>query len=181
MEASFKTRFFFVMLVTGALAVAQGEVQKAVGKASDKPTAGGDVLMKCFYTPAADAQSSSLPTYPVGFKFSLMRNNKNQISVDSFSLNDTNQPIKQIGHAELTGGEAIVSASSTASALLSNLQLSPDSPFEFAISYLSDSRVDGVGTRFPAIVDDVTLFTGESFTALNVQCKMAPEKVATLP
>jgi hypothetical protein len=176
METGFAARIFFVMLVTGAMAVAQGAVQEVIGKAGVKPGGDADVLMKCFYVPAADAQSSSPPTYPVGFKFSLMRNNDNQISVDTYSLNEQNQPIKQIGHAELIGGASTVSTATKASALLANLQLSEDSPFDFAITYSNTATVDSPGTRFTAVVDAITTFTGESFANVSVQCRVAPEK-----
>lgn len=181
METSFKTRIFFMLLVTGALAAAQGAVQNVVGKVGEKPGGDTDVLMKCFYVPAADAQSSSLPTYPVGFKFSLMRNNDNQISVDTYSLNEQNQPIKQIGHAELISGTSTVSTATKASALLANLQLSEDSPFDFAITYSSNATISSAGSRFTAVIDAITTFTGETFTSVSVQCRVAPEKTAATP
>jgi hypothetical protein len=178
METGFAARIFFVMLVTGAMAVAQGAVQEVIGKVGVKPGGDADVLMKCFYVPAADAQSSSLPTYPVGFKFSLMRNNDNQISVDTYSLNEQTQPIKQIGHAELIGGASTVSTATKASALLANLQLSENSPFDFAITYSNSATISSPGARFTAVVDAVTTFSDENFTSIPVQCRVAPEKTA---
>lgn len=166
MDVSLTRKVLLMLTATCALSALAQEAKKA------EPLGDPNVLMKCIYTPAADSQSSSLPTYSVGFKFSLLRNLENQIAVDAYTLNDKSQPIKQIGHAELIGSASTVSTATKASEILSILQLSEDSPFDFAISFASATTASE--TPLSAVIDVVTVFTGETFTSLPVQCKLAP-------
>lgn len=137
-----------------------------------QPAGEGNEVLKCIYTPAADAQSSSLPTVKVGFKFLLQRNNSNHLAADTYTLNDSNQPIKQIGHAELTSSVTEISSTTKASDLISGLTLAEDSPFEFGIT-LSSTTADSNG-RLSATVNTVTTFTGQNYTEVPVSCKLAP-------
>ncbi|UYL07461.1 hypothetical protein B9G69_010435 [Bdellovibrio sp. SKB1291214] len=137
-----------------------------------QPAGEANEVLKCIYTPAADTQSSSLPTVKVGFKFLLQRNNSNHLAADTYTLNDSNQPIKQIGHAELATSVTEISATTKASDLISGLTLAEDSPFEFGITF-SSTAADSNG-RLSATVNTVTTFAGQTYTEIPVSCKLAP-------
>jgi hypothetical protein len=156
-------------LVSMAAAAAIGAQEQQPPR---QPAGEGNEVLKCIYTPAADTQSSSLPTVKVGFKFLLQRNNSNHIAADGYTLNDSNQPIKQISHAELAGSVTEITASTKASDLISGLALAEDSPFEFAIT-LGSTAADSNG-RLSASVNTVTTFTGQTYTDVPVSCKLAP-------
>ena len=136
---------------------------------------GGDEVLRCIYTPQADAQSSSLPTTRIGFKFSVERNNNNEIAADMYTLNDSSQPIKQIGHAELQSPITEITATTKAADFLKGISLAEDSPFDFAmtLSGLDSSSQEG---RFNATVETATTFIGATYTQMTVSCRLPPAK-----
>ncbi|MBO9667420.1 MAG: hypothetical protein J7501_11495 [Bdellovibrio sp.] len=162
---------FLFSIVSSAAVAAIG----AQSQASQRPpNAGeGNELLRCIYTPQADSQSSSLPTKSLGFKFQLQRNNSNHIAVDGYTLNDSKQLIKQVSHAELVGAVSEISATTKATDIIASLTLAEDSPFDFAVTLDTANIADG---RFSAVVESVAMFTGETYTQVPVNCRIAPEQ-----
>jgi hypothetical protein len=148
----------------------------AIGAQEQPPQRGpageGNEVLRCIYTPAADSQSSSLPTSKLGVKFLLQRNNSNHIAADSYTLNDSNQPIKQVGHAELAGSVTEISSTTKAADIISGLTLAEDSPFDFQIT-LDSTAVDSTG-RLSAVVESLVTFTGQTYAKVPVSCKIPP-------
>lgn len=128
-------------------------------------------LIRCVYTPQSDSQSSSLPTTKIGFKFSLLKNNNYEIAADTYTLNDSSQLIKQIGHAELVSSLANISESSSVAQIFATLTISEDSPFDFAATLSNVSAADSEG-RFSGTVNSVATFTGTTYTEVPVSCKI---------
>lgn len=126
---------------------------------------GGDGMARCIYKPQADQQSSSLPTEAIGVRFSVERNNNNEISVDILSLNDGLQPKKLIGHAEMA-------AASEGKKSLASLTLAEDSPFDFGIT-TADTAATGNEGRISAVITTMTTFTGAVYAEVPVSCRIA--------
>ena len=160
----------FSILSSTAVALA---AQVSASKQQNGDKGHGNELLRCIYTPQADTQSSSLPTTRMGFKFSVERNNNNEVAADTYTLNESSLPIKQVGHAELTGGSTTITATTKASDILSGVTIAEDSPFDFEITLanLSSASQDG---RFSATVESVTTFTGVTYTQIPVDCRLAP-------
>lgn len=155
----FMKRIFFlpILLFVPTLVLAE--------KAQPSPRPDADVLMKCVYVPLADEKSSSLPTQPVGFKFSLERGNNNEVSVDIYSLSEEKYLIRQIGHAEMVNSLQAVTSVSTAAEILDGLELAEDSPFDFFFTL--DSQSSGT-------VQVMTTFTGQTYSLMKITCRRAP-------
>ncbi|WP_413560438.1 hypothetical protein [Bdellovibrio sp. HCB209] len=152
------------MAAVAAIGAQEQPPQKPAGEANE--------LLRCIYTPQADQQSSSLPTAKLGFKFLLQRNNSNHIAVDTYTLNDSSQLVKQIGHAELVSAASEVTATTKATELVSGLTLAEDSPFDFSI--VADSTAADSNGRFSAVVSTVTTFTGQAYSQVAVSCRLPP-------
>ncbi|QDK44716.1 hypothetical protein DOM22_05835 [Bdellovibrio sp. ZAP7] len=159
-------------LVSMATAAAIGAQEQPPQRGPAGAGGEGNEVLRCIYTPAADSQSSSLPTSKIGVKFLLQRNNSNHIAADTYTLNDSNQPIKQVGHAELAGSVSEVSATTKAADIISGLALAEDSPFDFQIT-LDSTAADSNG-RLSAVVESMTTFTGQTYTQVPVSCKIPP-------
>jgi hypothetical protein len=144
-----------VFFSVGTMAVAQVTQNLQIKEAKPKESS-FELTMKCSYTPVADEQSSGLPTYPVGFMFSKEKNNDGKIGVDVFKINDQAQPIKLVGHAELSAA---------------GYQLAEDSPFDFEILLPEAATTLQAAERFSATVTVMTTFTGEYFSNLTVNCR----------
>lgn len=167
MERILNALLFSIISVAAAGAIGAQE------QPSRKP-AGGEAneLLRCIYTPQADQQSSSLPTSKIGFKFSLQRNNSNHIAADTYTLNDSNQLVKQVGHAELVSSVTEVTATTKATELISGLTLAEDSPFDFQIT--ADSTSADANGRFSAFVTSVATFAGQAYSQVSVSCRLPP-------
>lgn len=79
----------FSILSSTAVALA---AQVSASKQQNGDKGHGNELLRCIYTPQADTQSSSLPTTRMGFKFSVERNNNNEVAADTYTLNESSQP-----------------------------------------------------------------------------------------
>ncbi|QDK37073.1 hypothetical protein DOE51_05435 [Bdellovibrio sp. NC01] len=181
MLLSFALSFLLMPFVNAATSASSNNAPQ------DRPKE--DAIMKCIYQPAADQQTSSLPTVAMGFKFTLQRNVSGGVAVDLYSLNEQLQPLKQIGHADLissvlaslsstinsTSSSAVAGSSSAPSiaSLVSSLTIAEDSAFDFNIAVGSDASPTAANARFTATIDAQT-FIGQTYSALGVQCRMAP-------
>jgi hypothetical protein len=159
-------------LISMATAAAIGAQEQPSQRGPAGAGGEGNEVLRCIYTPAADSQSSSLPSSKLGVKFLLQRNNSNHIAADTYTLNDSNQPIKQVGHAELSGSVSEITATTKAAEIVSGLVLAEDSPFDFQIT-LDSTAADSKG-RFGAVVESMTTFTGQIYTQVPVSCKIPP-------
>ncbi len=169
MERILNAVLFSLISMATAAAIGAQEAPPQRGPAGQGE---GNEVLRCIYTPAADSQSSSLPTSKIGVKFLLQRNNSNHVAADTYTLNDSNQPIKQVGHAELAGSVTEISAATKAADIISGLTLAEDSPFDFQIT-LDSTTADSNG-RLSAVVESVTTFTGQTYTQVPVSCKIPP-------
>lgn len=147
-----------VVFLLGTVSFAQ---QASLSADKPKPEGPFEVTVKCSYAPEADKQSTFLPTYPLGINFAVEKNNNNQVGVDIFKLNDKNQPIKLIGHAELTAGAA---------------DLAEDSAYDFEIQWPENFSTLEAGAKFAATVEAAATFNGSYFYNFPVNCQRAPKK-----
>ncbi|MEK2690358.1 hypothetical protein [Bdellovibrio sp. GT3] len=170
MERILNALLFSIISMAAAAAIG------AQGQSPQKPAGEGNELLRCIYTSQADQQSSSLATVKLGFKFLLQRNNDNHIAVDTYTLNDSSQLVKQISHAEVISSVAAIKSTTKASDLVSGLTLAEDSPFDFQIA-LDSSASDSNG-RFSAVVGTVTTFAGEVYSNLSVNCRLPPAAIS---
>ncbi len=162
---------FSLIVSFGAQAATSTAGNAQTGEGKGRPPSRD--LLKCVYTPQADSQSSSLPTISLGFKFYLEPNNNNEMAVDTFSLGNDSQPVKQIGHAELIASQRVGADGKVFVDPLAGLTLAEDSPFEFAISFASSSETSK-NARFSATIESISTFAGEAYSQLSVQCRKAP-------
>lgn len=171
-------RVLLALIFSGlSMFIAMNAVQAETTKSSKENGANSnDGIAKCIYTPQADAQSSSLPSESLGFRFSIENNNNNEVAVDIFSLNEKLQPIKLVGHAELISGLTQASsgtATVTAAQLLSNLELAEDSPFDFALSSSDNLQSSGDSDgRYSVIATTVTTFTAKTYSEVPLKCRL---------
>lgn len=179
---------FFVVSTTltafaKAATVSASTSDASVSSQKPKPPHEEKILMRCIYTaPTSTATTVStntvtttLPTTSIGFKFSLEKNNNNEIAVDSYSMNEKRQVIKQVGHSELISADAAsITATTKAEAILANLSLAADSPLEFLISF--SEAVQASSTSFSATVTVVTMFNGDIYENVPVTCGIQADK-----
>ena len=159
MKANIKRIMTAAIFSIGTMAAADVSQRIQTKEAKIKETPAFEITMKCSFTPQDDEQSSSLPTYPLGFIFAKEANNDGQIAVDIFKINTSAKPIKLIGHAELNAAD---------------LSLAEDSPFDFEI-ILPENKEE----RFSATVTIVQTFNNEHFSNLAVLCRQAPNTATT--
>ena len=139
-----------------------GALASAAGKAKAAPSI--SMVGRCFYTPQADQQSTSLPTFPIGLVFAKESLNNNEIAVDLYKLDASNNSIKLIGHGELV--------STSENGTVQVLDVAADSPFDFKFTFAQDVAKMTSGSEVTGTVDIATTFQAEAYASLPVACKL---------